>query len=117
KEEDRKELIAAAADDRRLRSLLKENLPDYCSYFAGEEWQRVHSGGVVNVRISEKAHTGYQIDELLELVCAINRLKKYNGFPTVLPGLKNPTQIDSTIFELRVADWCRSRQVSEGLTF
>ncbi len=114
---DRKELAAAASDDADLTRLLRENLSDYFTYFPGGAWQRLYSGGVVNIPIGGKAQAGYQIDDLLKLVGAIKHLKEYDGFSTLLCGLKNPTQIDSTIFELRVADWCRGRQVSEGLTF
>ncbi len=116
KQEDRDAFLAAASDDSALSSGVFEHLLDYCIYFPGVDWQRMHSG-IVNVPAGEKLTIGYDIRELLELVAAIKRLKHFGGFETLLVGLNNPTQVASTIFEIRVADWCRGRRVSTGITF
>src|SRR5438105_224382 len=117
KEEDREELIAAASDDANLRGLLDDNLADYCAYFPGDDWRRVYSGGMLSIRVAEKLQLGYEIKELVELTAAMKRLKNFEGFENLRAGLENPMQIASTLFEIRVADWCRGRRISTGLAF
>jgi hypothetical protein len=114
--EDRQALAAAAAGDTRLAPLIAAHLEDYCVYLAGEEWQRVVSG-MVSIRTGEKSQVGFDIADLLTLVGSIKNLKGYEGFATVLAALQNPMQVESTIFEITAAEWCRSREVSAELVF
>jgi hypothetical protein len=114
--EDRKTLAAAAAHDGRLAPLIAAHLEDYCVCLASEKWHRVVSG-IVNIRTGEKGQAGFDIADLLTLVGSIKNLKGYEGFAVVLAGLENPTQIQSTIFEITAAEWCRSREVSVELVF
>lgn len=115
---DRQELVAAVTQQaRHLLPSLMEHVDCLSRFFPGVEWCTVHDGGIVNVRTSEKGHRGFDLTELLQLVSAIKRLQEYHGFDELLSGFKNPTQIESTNFELRTADWCHHRAVSQNIEF
>ncbi|MEP6636784.1 MAG: hypothetical protein ABJB97_08670 [Acidobacteriota bacterium] len=114
--DDRRVLAAAAIGDPILRRLIADHLDDYCTYLSDERWHRVNAG-IVNVAAGEKHHVAFEIADLLMLVGAMKNLKDFDGFATVLKGFQNPTQIESAVFEIRAADWCRSRRVSLGLIF
>src|SRR5438477_954350 len=91
KQRDRIELLAAASGNAELRNLIEQNLDDYCHYFPGDDWQRIYSGGIVSIRVSEKLQLGYDIKHQLELAAAMKRLEQFPGFENVRAGLTNPT--------------------------
>jgi hypothetical protein len=72
---------------------------------------------MLSIRTTEKLQLGYHIKDVLEFTAAMKRLQHFDGFENLRAGLANPTQIASTIFEIRVADWCLGRCISIGLAF
>lgn len=115
--EDRRMLHNAARNNAELEALLDQHLEHYVNAFPDPDWHKVYSGGVINLRAGNKRTQGFDILSMMKLTRALKGLEEYKGFDKLSSGFKNPTQIASTYFEVLVADWCASREVSTYLEF
>lgn len=119
KSEDQAALLAAAAVRPELHALIETTLHDYLRWFTAPEWQRIYSGGLVSSPSTAggAGRSGFGIQFLLEATARLQELQRYAGFDRLLSGLRNPTQISATMFEIAAAAWCTQRETHRGLVF
>jgi hypothetical protein len=117
--EDRQELIAACESLPRLSSLSQEYIHDFLKWFKAPEWHLVYSGGMMSgpEPRGRSPRPGSSIERLLDITAKLRLLQGCSGFERLIAGLDNPSQVDSTIFEIEVAAWCTSCRYHKGLTF
>jgi len=117
--EDQTALLAAAEHRPELRALVETTLDDYLRWFTAPEWQRIYSGGLVSSPSTTGGvgRSGFGIQRLLETTARLQELRRYDGFDRLLSGLRNPTQISATMFEIAAAAWCAQRETHQGLVF
>ena len=87
-------------------------LKAYLAYFPNPGWRKVYSGGMVG--IGKSVH---HIGNLLETATILVRLSSYRGFPALIHGLTNPSQVRGTLFEIETAWWSVTRKLTTGLRF
>jgi len=114
---DRCLLKEAAERSPALLALINRYLDDYLRLFPEAHFQKIYSGGIIGVTSKSNATAGSDILRMLQLTERLVALEKYQGFPCLLNGFRNPTQFESTRFEVAVASWCDSRRVTVSLAF
>ncbi len=87
-------------------------LKAYLAYFPNPGWRKVYGGGMVG--IGKSIH---HIGNLLETATILERLSRNPGFPALIHGLTNPSQVRGTLFEIETAWWCATRTLTTGLRF
>lgn len=113
---DCEELLRKADQLDPLGSLVGKYLDKYLALFPSDEWRKLYNHGTINVKIGEKQHAGFRLQELLEVTQTLEKLRSSSGYDRLIAGFRNPTQIKATMFEIKVAEWCLSRKLSQGLT-
>ena len=114
---DRRLLKEAAERSPALLALINRYLDDYLRLFPEAHFRKIYSGGIIGVTSKSNATAGSDILRMLQLTERLVALEKYQGFPCLLNGFRNPTQFESTRFEVAVASWCDSRRVTVSLAF
>ncbi|KYF59283.1 hypothetical protein BE04_48395 [Sorangium cellulosum] len=105
-----KRILDADAEHAHLGGYLE----DYLRFFTTPEWMDIRSGGLVAAPAGAPT---YSIDDLLEITRRLLLLEGYSGFSSLVAGLKNATQVASTVFEIEAAAWCATRRAHRALQF
>lgn len=113
--EDRRALRDSAEVLSQLQASIDLYLGDYLRFFPEADYRTIHGGGVIAVRSKNCGTAGTDIMRMLRLTEMLMRLEDFEGFSELLAGFRNPTQFDSSCFEVAVADWCTKRDVTESI--
>lgn len=115
--DDQKELLKALAHLPEIRTLVEDHLDAYLGLFPEDDWHLIHSGGLIGIPTHEKGSVMLDLREALLLASALEELRLYPGYQRFLSQFRNPSQVKATIFETRVAKWCKDRDTFAGLQF
>lgn len=100
-----------------LQELSTRYLDDYLSLFPESHWRQLYGGGMIAVPCKATHQAVYSIHLLLAITRELLSLSHYRGYPALLEGFRNPSQVPSAIFEVEAAAWCRCRKLTVGLEF
>lgn len=102
------------APDPELSALARDHLNDYLRYFEEPAWSQTFLGAHI---LAPGGRGGWELRDLLDCARRLRNLAGLPGFEGLLAGLRNPTQVHATMFEIETADWCLSRSVTQGMEF
>jgi hypothetical protein len=111
---DRQALMDYLAPDPELSALARNHLDDYLRYFEEPAWSQMFLGAHI---MAPGARGGWELRDLLDCARRLRNLAGLLGFEDLLVGLRNPTQVHATMFEIETADWCLARSVTQGIEF
>jgi hypothetical protein len=108
-----------------LRKHIQDNIPDeapltaylddYVRLFAWPVFRAVYQGGLISIPLSNNGQIGVHLRTLLALTSKLVALERFPGFSKLMAGFGNPTQFNSTAFEVDVAAWCASRRLCQSV--
>ncbi len=115
--EERRQLVELMRGNPPIHTLLTNHLEDYVRLFKWPDFHNLYQGGLLSIQGPNNVQFGFHFESLLEITGLLTRLERFPGFPALIEGFRNPTQVKATIFEVQVAAWCESRKVCRSIEF